>query len=484
MRDHIVLYVNGQRHEVRGNDCWLPLSEFLRLRLRLTGTKVVCAEGDCGSCTVAIGRPVGGKVDFTTVCGCIQRVVQLDGVHVVTVEGITYDANPVQQAMVACNGAQCGFCTPGFVMSLHQLLQDGKKDDCHVRRKLTGNLCRCTGYDAILDAAKQTDISQIQSLNTLYPDSTFADPLRELGNDSVAIWTGNRSFFKPTTLEEAVKLRAEHLTALLLAGGTDLGVVMNKRKIDPQVLISTAAIPDFATVESNPEHIVVGGGATHAAVQAVLEREIPEYGEYLEYFGSPLIRQAGTLAGNLATGSPIGDSLPPLMVLEASVELAGKSLASEAANRRVVNLNDFYTGYRASVMKPDELITRIFIPRPAKDEIFKLYKVSKRKDLDISTFSAAIWMRLKDGQIIDARLAYGGVGPTVVRLRKTESFLRGKPFNEATFDDAQSIVLSEITPIADVRGSADYRNLLGGNILRRFHAELAFAETNGNGRAQ
>jgi len=481
MRDYIVLYVNGQRHEVRGADCWLPLSDFLRMRLRLTGIKVVCAEGDCGSCTVSLGKPVGDGVDYTTVCGCIQRVIQLDGFHVVTVEGITYEGNPVQQAMVACNGAQCGFCTPGFVMSLHQLLQDGKKEGCDVRRKLTGNLCRCTGYDAILDAAKRTDVSKIKSLNTLYPDSTFAKPLRGLAQQSVEIRAGSHTFFKPATLEEAIKLRAANPTALLLAGGTDLGVVMSKRKIDPSILISTAAIPNFAAIESGPDHIAVGGGATHAAVQAVLAREIPEYGDYLEWFGSPLIRQAGTLAGNLATGSPIGDSLPPLMVLEASIELTGPG------GRRVVNSNDFYTGYRTSVMKPDELITRIFIPRPAKDEIFKLYKVSKRKDLDISTFSAAIWMRLRGGrnggQIIDARLAYGGVGPVVIRLRKTENFLRGKAFAEVTFDEAQPTVLSEITPIADVRGSADYRNLLGGNILRRFHAELALSDTNGNGRA-
>lgn len=470
MRDYIVFFVNGERHEVRGDDCWLPLTDFLRLRLRLTGTKVVCAEGDCGSCTIALGKPkqtaTGSEIDYTTVCGCIQRLMQLDGAHVITVEGLSYEGNPVQKAMIECNGAQCGYCTPGFVVTLHQLLQDGQKDDCHVRRKLTGNLCRCTGYDAILDAAKQTDLSAIKNANVLYPNAELAETLTAFAAEPVEIHTGSRSFFKPTSIAEIVTLRADHPAALLLAGGTDLGVIMNKRKIDPKILISTAALPDFDRVEVTPEHIAVGGGATHAAVQAVLEKEIPEYGDYLEWFGSPQIRQAGTLAGNLATGSPIGDSLPPLLALEASIELTGP------AGARVVNLNDFYTGYRASVMKPDELITAVFIPRPAKDEIFKLYKISKRKDLDISTFSAAIWMRLKDEQIIDARLAYGGVGPVVIRLRMTESFLRGKPFSDQTFADAQPTVLSEITPIADVRGSADYRNLLGGNILRRFHAEI------------
>lgn len=478
-RDFIVLYVNGHRHEVHGDAVWTTLTDFLRLTLRLTGTKVVCAEGDCGSCTIALGRPNGEKVDYVTVCGCILRLYQLDAAHVVTVEGLSYDGqlNPVQSAMVQCGGAQCGFCTPGFVVTLHQLLQDGKKSDSDVRRKLTGNLCRCTGYDAILDAAKQCDLSTIRTVNQLYPDAELAETLAALATTSVRIEHDGYVFFKPTSLADAVRLRAEHPTSVVIAGGTDLGVVMNKRKIDPPVLLSTAALPDFARVDVHDDHLSVGGGASHDAVQRALAGTIPEYSNYLEWFGSPQVRQAGTLAGNLATGSPIGDSLPPLYVLDASIELTGP------AGTRRVNVNDFYTGYRASVMRTDELITRVLIPRPAADELLKLYKISKRKDLDISTFSAAIWMRRQDGRIVDTRIAFGGVGPTVLRLRQTEAFLRGRPFTEATFDAAGPIVLGEIMPISDVRGSADYRNLLGENILRRMHAEMTPVTHDGNGRA-
>ncbi|MGN6627204.1 MAG: xanthine dehydrogenase small subunit [Tepidisphaeraceae bacterium] len=468
MRDYLVIHINGQPHRVSGADAWLPLTDFLRLRLRLTGTKVVCAEGDCGSCTISLGRATADRIDYTTVCGCIQRMFQLDGMHVVTVEGLAYDGglNPVQSAMTQCNGAQCGYCTPGFVVTLHQLLQDGAKDPCHVRRKLTGNLCRCTGYDAILDAARQTDVSTLRPLNQLYPDAALLPALKALAGEEVLLQHEHRTFFKPASIESAVTFRKNNPGALLIAGGTDLGVVMNKRKIDPPLLISTAALPAFDGVAIDGGQLIAGGGATHDAVQRALAAAIPAYADYLEWFGSPQIRQAGTLAGNLATGSPIGDSLPPLCVLNASLELTGPTGA------RRVNLNEFYTGYRTSVMRDDELITRVFIPIPAADETLKLYKISKRKDLDISTFSAAIWMRYSGGTIDDIRIAFGGVGPTVVRLAKTEAFLRGKPFAAETFDDAQPVVLGEITPISDVRGSADYRNLLGGNILRRLHAEL------------
>lgn len=494
-RDHIVLYINGQRHEVRGERAWMTLTDYLRLDLRLTGTKVVCAEGDCGSCTISLGRPVTkdgvAKVDYTTVCGCILRLYQLDAAHVVTIEGLAYGGglNPVQSAMVQCNGSQCGFCTPGFVVTLHQLLQDGKKSDADVRRKLTGNLCRCTGYDAILDAAKQCDLSQIRPVNTIYPDAKLLPELKALAADAAFVEVDGKTFFKATTVADAIKFRADHPNSVIIAGGTDLGVLMNKRKIDPPVLLSTAALPGFTAVEVTADQIIVGGGATHEAVQRAMAEAMPEYFDYLEWFGSPQVRQAGTLAGNLATGSPIGDSLPPLCVLDAEVELTGgEGFASEAANGgsnvRRVNLNDFYTGYRQSVIRSDELITRILIPIPAKDDLLKLYKVSKRKDLDISTVSAAVWMKRAGDTITKTRIAFGGVGPTVLRLRKTEAFLAGKTFTEETFDEAAPIVLSEITPMSDVRGTADYRNLVGGNLLRRMYAELAPAAMNGSTNGQ
>ena len=493
IRDHIVLFINGQRHEVRGDAAWMTLTDYLRLTLRLTGTKVVCAEGDCGSCTVSVGRPAGGAVDYTTVCGCILRLIQLDATHIVTIEGLAYDGglNPVQSAMVQCNASQCGFCTPGFVVTMHQLLQDGKKSDPDVRRKLTGNLCRCTGYDAILDAAKQCDVGTIRPLNTLYPDADLLPLLLALHATPVTIEANGRTFNKPTSVADAVAFRAANADSILLAGGTDLGVLMNKRKIDPKMILSTAALPGFTAVDVTTDTIAVGGGATHDTVQRAMKATMPDYFGYLEWFGSPQVRQAGTLAGNLATGSPIGDSLPPLCVLNAEVELTGP------AGVRRVNLNDFYTGYRQTVARPDELITRVLIPRPKTGEHLKLYKVSKRRDLDISTVSMAVWMKLarhdrgtgvppvsaaeetRAGRpchvIDDIRIAFGGVAATVLRLRKTEAALKGKPFTADTFDAVRDSVLGEITPLSDVRGGADYRNLVGQNLLPRMFVEMTTA---------
>jgi xanthine dehydrogenase small subunit len=286
---------------------------------------------------------------------------------------------------------------------------------------------------------------------------------------------GGRSFFKPVALVEALQFKRGNPDCVIVAGGTDLGVQINKRKRTPEAIMSLAGVGELSRIETTGDAIIVGATATLAELQRALA-EIPELVDYLEWFGSPQIRHAGTLAGNLANASPIGDLLPPLMVLEATIELAS------VGGLRSVNINDFYTGYRATVMRPDDLIARVGIPLPRADEIFRLYKVSKRKDLDISTFSAAIRMRLKQGAVVDCRIAFGGVGPTVVRLRQTEAALRGRKFDDAAVTQVEPIVQSEISTISDVRGSADYRRLLAGNILRRLCAELSVA-SNGNGQA-
>jgi len=478
LRDHLTIFVNGQRHTIRGGDAFTPLTDWLRYDLHLTGTKVVCAEGDCGSCTILLGKARGDTIIYFTVCGCIQYLFQLDGMHVVTIEGLKYDGalNPVQEAFVACHGAQCGFCTPGFIVSMHSLLERGPADAGAVKRALTGNLCRCTGYEPIVTAAGRVDCAKMRSIEQLFPSATMIEVMGEAIHEAVLITHGERSFFKPVTIQQAVEFRAGNPGCAIIAGGTDLGVQMNKGIRRPTAILSTAALPDWDAITVDDAQLTVAGGASLSALELALDEAIPEFGQYMEWFGSPQIRNAGTLAGNLANASPIGDMLPPLFVLDAQIVLTG------AAGARSININAFYSGYRKTVMRDDELITAIHIPRPAKDEIFKLYKVSKRKDLDISTFSAAVWMRLRDGVIIDSRIAYGGVGPTVLRLPNTESQLRGKPFDEKTFAEIADTVQAEITPISDVRGSSDYRYLLASNILRRMQVELVSHGVNGNGQ--
>ena len=471
IRDVLSLFINGRPVDVRGEDAFLTLSDYLRRRQRLVGTKVVCAEGDCGSCTVLVGRPTdAGKVGYVALCSCIHLMHQLDGAHVVTVEGLKDgDAlNPIQQSMVACGGAQCGFCTPGFVVALQQLLDD-KSTPCspeRIKRGLVGNLCRCTGYDAIVRAACGTDRSQLKSLDERYP-ATIADDLAKAASGPLRVEAGDRAVFKPATLDDAIAYRAAHPTCTIVSGATDVGVLFNKRVRDVVDALQLGGVRELRSIEVDDASIHVGATATLGELEAVALEHHEELGRFLSWFGSPQIKAAGTLAGNVATGSPIGDTLPTLHVLNAEVELAGPR------GRRRVNINDYYTGYRASVIAADELIVAVHVPRLAAGETLKLYKVSKRQDLDISSFSAAIWIRRTGDVIDDVRIAFGGVGPTVLRCRKVEGHLRGQAMSEELFAHGAAIAWREVTPIGDVRGAKAYRCTLAANILRKVYFELA-----------
>jgi xanthine dehydrogenase small subunit len=478
MRDHLLLYLNGRRLRVGGDDAFLTLAEFLRRRRQLTGTKVVCAEGDCGACAVLIGRisADGSCIRYTSVNSCIQLMFQLDATHVITVEGLKdgQSLNPVQESMVKCQGTQCGFCTPGFVVSLCDLMQGNHEPDAHaVRRALVGNLCRCTGYDSIIRAALQTDRSSLKSIDAIYPPGEILAALTGATSQEVGIETANARFFKPISVENAVRFRKEHASCLIISGATDLGVQRNKGTRQIDVVMSTAALRDLQEIAITPQELCIGAGVTLTELERMTAKHLPEFSQFLAYFGSPLIKNAATLAGNLVNASPIGDTIPALFVLGGEVELTGSDSA------RWVRIEDFYTGYRKTLLRSDEIMTRVRLPLPAKDEIFKLYKISKRKDLDISSFGAAIWMRTAGRTIGEIRIAYGGVGPMVVRLPRTEAFLMGKPASRQLFEEAGEIANGEITPISDVRGAENYRRILGKNILIKFCHDLASAHEAG-----
>ncbi len=479
MRDYVSTCINGRPVQLRGAAVFTSLSDLLRREYGLTGTKVVCAEGDCGSCTVLLGRPEGDRVVYGAVCSCILYGGQLDGCHVVSVEGLKYDGkpNPVQEAMVACQGTQCGFCTPGFIATMCGALEsDRDLGPQRLRRELTGNLCRCTGYEPILAAGAAIDRDRLRAMNDLYP--AVLPGLKEAASSAVELRHGDWTFCKPTTIADAITFRATHPDCLVVAGGTDLGVQLNKGHRPFGNVLSLSGIAELAALTVADGVITAGATVTLSRLERLVEQHLPGVAEMLACFGGATIRNVGTVGGNIGTGSPIGDTLPAWLVLNAEIELAGPS------GLRRVNLNDFYVGYRKTTAATDELITRLFIPLPPAGDVFKLYKISKRKDLDISTFSAAILMRVADGSIADVRIAYGGVAATVVRLPKTEAALLGKSPTEATFDAAADVAAAEVKPISDVRGSADYRRRLAGNILRRFYHEhfvLAAVATNGNG---
>ena len=489
MRDHVLIYVNGHRHELRGDRAFQTLSNFLRYDLAITGTKVVCAEGDCGSCAVLVGRvtdhlaaslatrdAASETLTYRAVTSCIQFCYQLDATHVVTVEGLRPDRtlNPVQDAMVRCQGTQCGFCTPGFVVAMCGLLEERQNlDENTLRAGLIGHLCRCTGYESIIKAGLDVSGSDTKRLADLYPAQPLAAALREHAGQAVHVVAGAREFFKPVTVAQAVGFKSSHPGCVPIAGATDVGVQVNKGTRDPACVLSLSGLSELRGIAMTDGVLTVGALATLADCERRIEPLDRELAKMFYRHGSPLIRNAGTLAGNIANASPIGDSMPALFVLNAEVELTGRS------GSRRVNMNDFYTGYRKTVMAADELITRVIIPLPKRDgaEHLRLYKVSKRHDLDISTFTAAFWLRRENGVIGEIRIAYGGVGPVIYRLRKTEAALTGKPLNESEIESACEIARAEITPIADVRGDAEYRFQLAENILRKFYFDVTGVET-------
>lgn len=465
MRDHVRFFLNGQPRAIRGDDVFITVTDFLRGRAHHMGTKVVCAEGDCGACTVLVGRSRDSRIVYEPIDACIQFMHQIDGTHIVTIEGLTANGavHPAQQSLVDHHGSQCGYCTPGFVMALAGWAEAGCPiEPTSPRISLTGNLCRCTGYQAIFEAADGLSKSPPPPLASRFPNRPTTSDLSILAGESLRFDHNGRIYFAPRNLAEAIAFKAEHRDAVVVAGATELGVLRNKRGYAPTKMLSLSRITALDALEQVDGEIRIGANVNWTRIEQAVRGPLPEFHRVVQRFGSPQIRNAGTLAGNVANGSPIADSLALLSVLEATVEIAGP----RGIRRR--SINGFYTGYKKKDLAADELITRINIPLPVSEDRLRLIKVSRRFDLDIATFGSAIRIREMGGTIREAAVAMTGVAPTVLRLPKTEQFLFGQPFKETTFRDAGRIARSEIRPIDDVRGSLDFRLQLAENALVKF----------------
>jgi xanthine dehydrogenase small subunit len=475
MLDHVLIWVNGRRHEVRGREVFLSLSDYLRRVHGLVGTKIVCSEGDCGACTVLVGRIAadGSRLVYRPIDSCIQFMFQLDATHVVTVEGLGDEAKPsaVQRAMIECHGSQCGFCTPGFVVAMTGLLEEcDELDEAAMRCGLTGNLCRCTGYLPIIDAGRKIDTTQHHRAEELYPSAQMLSEFAQRRGERIEVrseWDGEEHVFtSPPHLEAALEFLGAHPDATIVAGATDIGVRINKSLTVPRKILDVNRVAELEGVAIEDGELVLGARASWTAIEEICEEVVPEFYKIISVFGAPQIRHAGTIGGNIANASPIADSLPFLYVMDATLELRSHS------GTRNVPITEFYKGYKKLDLRRGELIAQVRIPLPAEDELLRLYKVSRRLDLDIASFTAAIRMRL-DGEVIeDAAIAFGAVGPTVIRARKTESYLRGRPLDEDTMRAVGDVAVAEITPISDVRGAADYRYQLTRNILLKFYHEM------------
>jgi len=457
--------LDGEVIEVRDVDPTRTVLQFLREDLRRKGTKEGCAEGDCGACTIVVAelnRDSDG-VGLKAINSCIQFLPTLDGKELITVESLAEGdvLHPVQSAMVAAHGSQCGFCTPGFVMSLYALYETNQNPDRQaIDDALSGNLCRCTGYRPIIAAATEMYSAARP------PVTDRAAALKKVQREgSLRIEHNGRKFFAPANADEFATVLTKNPEATILAGGTDVGLWVTKQHRELCTVIYAGRAADICDVKVSDTHIDVGGAATLTEVVPVIVQHYPGLDELFRRFASPPIRNAGTLGGNIANGSPIGDSMAALMVVDTSLVLRCGEVERE------ISLNDFYHDYMVNDLQPGEFVSRILIPLPTDNARVSSQKWSKRFDQDISALCTAFRLVLDDNKVTSFRMACGGLAATVRRAKKTEAAITGKAWSSETIDSACATLAEDFAPISDMRASADIREIAVQNLLRRFFAE-------------
>ncbi|ATJ82951.1 xanthine dehydrogenase small subunit [Halomonas beimenensis] len=476
----IDFYLNGRRQHCSDVTADTSLLELLRTRLGQTGTKEGCASGDCGACTVAIGEPdADGELVYHNANACITPAHQVDGCHLVTVEGLARGErlHPAQAAMVDCHGSQCGFCTPGIVMSLFTLYENQRRRPApltqdRLEEALGGNLCRCTGYRPIRDAAlKMVDYPQA--------DPEWAEDTRLAGN---VAWlrrprngepAAEGHYVAPQDLAALRALKAKRPEARLVAGGTDLWLETTQQLKALDDIIDVRQVAELNAIEETAEGWWIGAAVTLARLTPLLAEPYPAFAHLMHRFASSQIRNRATLGGNIANASPIGDTPPVLLALDARLRLDGPR------GTRELPLADFFLDYKRTALAGDEFIAAIFLPRPAEGTNLKVWKLSKRREDDISAVLGAFAWRLEDGVMRDVHLAFGGMAAIPRRAPAAEAALEGRTPDADAFAEARAALAGELTPMSDVRGSADYRRLAAGNLLERLRLMI----TAGHGRA-
>ncbi len=484
--------IDGRIAEAQGLRRTTTVLDFLREHQHRTGTKEGCAEGDCGACVVLVGELAadGQRVNYIPVNSCLQLLPSVDGKSIKTVESLKKPdgtLHPVQQAMVDCHGSQCGFGTPGFVMSLAGWMQTNA---CPNRRQvndaLQGNLCRCTGYRPIVDAAlaaAQAGLADPGSCKL--DDQADLAALREIRRDALPTYSldgellvqpvvrtrKGHMFLSPATVAEVASALAEHPDATLLAGSTEIGLKVNKQFFRPDVIVYLGGVAELRQVATSAVAWRIGAAVPLEEVMTLVRDELPDFAEVLRRFGSPPIRSTATLAGNIANGSPIGDSMPCLMALGATLTLR------LGTKTRSVALDAFYTGLKQHVMRPGEFIEAVELPRPKAGTVFRAHKISKRFDQDISATCAAISYRLDGGVLRQVRLAYNGVSPYPARAPQLEAVLEGKRPEDVTAQALDAAIAASFPARDGLRATWTYRALVARNLVLRFigHEEGALA---------
>ena len=475
MRRSIRFLRRGRLVELTDIEPTAMLLDHLRLTEGKRRTKEGCAEGDCGACTIALGRRVNGRLVYQPVNACILLLGMADGADIVTVEdlaGPDGTLHPVQAALVAHHGSQCGFCTPGFVMSLFTLYHRGEKASRQtVNDWIAGNLCRCTGYRPIIEAGLEAIDGK--------PSDSFAKAraeterqLAELderdGGEDVFIGDGDRFFAAPASIDSLARLYEDHPDATIVAGATDVGLWITKQLRDLPKIIHLGRVQGLAVVEESAEELVIGAAATYAAVEEQITRLDPDLGELWRRLGAKQVRASGTVGGNIANGSPIGDTPPALIALDAELELR------KGAEERRLPLEDFFLDYGKQDRAPGEFVARVRVPMPGPADAFRCYKISKRFDQDISAVMGAFRLTLDGKAVRAARLAYGGMAAIPKRATAAERALVGADLAEpATWTPALDALAEDLTPIDDLRASAAYRRTTARALLEKALIEIA-----------
>ena len=461
--------LGDERRELSAIDPNTTVLDYLRRVERRVGTKEGCGEGDCGACTVVLGELDGGALRYRAVNSCIQFVGTLDGKQLLTVEDLADGAlHPCQQAMVDCHGSQCGFCTPGIVMSLFALYQEpGTPDRNRIDDALAGNLCRCTGYGPIAAAAKTMKAGAEPDLFAGRASETAA-ALKALDDGAMAGLEGDgRRYFAPRSVDALAKLLLDHPGATILAGGTDVGLWVTKqlRRLGP--IIAIGAVEELKRITVKDGWIEIGAGVTYSDALATIEAHYPDIADTMRRLGSEQIRNAGTIGGNIANGSPIGDSPPPLIAL-------GSRLVLRRGDRlRELALEDFFLDYGKQDRQPGEFVVAVRVPVADPGCILRCYKIAKRFDQDITASLGAFALTLEGGEVADIRICFGGMAPVPKRARQAEAALKGKPWTRETVEGACWVLSEDYTPISDMRASARYRLRVAQNLLRKFFIETS-----------
>jgi len=469
MRTHLTFLLNGEVQRLDDVAPTTTLLGWLRREKRLTGTKEGCAEGDCGACTVVVSDLVDGELRHQAVNACILFLPMLEGRAVTTVERLRAPdgrLHPSQQAMVALHGSQCGFCTPGFVMALFAAYHsEPKPTRSRVTDLIAGNLCRCTGYGPIIAAAEAMyDAPAPDWISAA--EAADAEALAAIAHEeTLALASPDGRFYAPATLGDLVALTAAEPQATIVAGATDVGLWVTKqhRRLDP--VIHIGRVRELQDIGEDGGRLIIGAGVTYADAHARLEALWPDFGELVRRIGAIQVRASGTLGGNIANGSPIGDTPPALIALGATLVLAARD-----GTRRLA-LEDFFLAYRRQDRRPGEIVAAIEIPLSTPARQLACYKVSKRFDQDISAVAAGINVSRRGGTITDARIAFGGMAEVPKRARGVEAALVGRPWSEETFVAASGALAADFSPISDMRASAAYRATIARNLLLRYFQE-------------